>query len=359
MKDKLRILLGNRTFSLLAGSETWTYTLALQLKKLGHEVHGFSPDLGKVALDLEKEGIPCFNNLSTSGVKPFSFVLEKEYDHDYDVIISNHWHIVEYLRSQYPKTPIISTIHGIIHKVNDGTGNEVQAPEHPSMNGGVSQFVAVSEEVKDKLLHDYNIDSFIVRNFFDLKQFKTKKKISQTPKQIMLNSSYLLSDDPAVAVIKEVVKHYGAKLAAVGQNFTMSTDIQKVVESSDIVVGLGRSVLEGVAMGRLGIVHGHWGTGGVIHEGNVEELRSCNFSGRNSGGVMMTAEEMIAEIDKHYNEKTAEWGKDYVAKEHNVVLAADLYVQTARELLGQNIAKVEEAPVKKLKRQKDVESTGN
>ena len=34
---KMKILLGNNTLSILGGSETATYTLAIQLKKMGHE----------------------------------------------------------------------------------------------------------------------------------------------------------------------------------------------------------------------------------------------------------------------------------------------------------------------------------
>lgn len=339
---QLKILLGNNTLSLLAGSETWTYTLALQLKKLEHKVEGFSPELGIIADELKKEGIVCHNNISTSGVKPFSFVLEEKHDFDYDVIIANHNHIVDYLRSQYPTKPIIATIHGILH--TDDKGNIF--PEYPALNSGVNQFVAVSEEVQEKLRNDYAIDSVIIRNFIDLNRYKTKKKISKgKPKQIFFNSNYNLSNDPEVQILREVTNHYGAKLAATGQNFSQSFDLRKAIEDSDIVVGMGRSVLEGMAMGRVGIVHGRWGTAGIVRASNIDEIKYCNFSGRNSGGNLMTAEEMIKEIDEFYNENTADWSKKYIALNHNAVLAADEYVSIARDLLGQNI----NPPIKKLK----------
>ena len=350
----MKILLANITLSLLAGSETFIYTLAIQLKKLGHKVQCFSPSLGIISDELDKEGISSFNQISTSGVKPFSFVFKEEPYHNYDVIIANHNHIVRILREQFPKTPIISTIHGIIHFQQED-GKEVWAPEHPELESGVNQFISVSEEIKEKLQKDYNIDSIIIRNFIDTKRFYPKKKISKKPKQFLFNSNYHGAHDPEVEIIREVVKHYGAKLTAIGQNFTQTFDIIKAVQDSDIVIGMGRSVLEGVAAGRLGIVHGIWGTGGVIHEGNIDEIRKFNFSGRNNDEKYLTAEELIAEIDKFYNQKTIDWGVNYIRREHNAGAAAESFERIARDLLGQNIVReVEEPPMKKYKREKDV-----
>lgn len=346
----LKILLGNNTLSLLAGSETWTKTLAIQLKKMGHTVHGFSPELGIIARQMEEQGVPCFDRLPTSGVRPFSILLEDETQHQYDVIIANHWPVVKFLRKMYPNTPLISTIHGIIHKMKDHTGREVDAPEHPAVHCGVNQYVAVSEEVSELLRLNYTgLGSIIIRNFFDTEQFEAKRPISSgKPKAIFINSNYSSSQDKEVKVLKEVADHYGAKLIASGENFTITPDVMKAIEDADIVVGMGRSVLEGVCAGRLGIVHGRWGTGGVITEETVDEIRKCNFSGRNSGGEIWTKEQFIEAIDRAYNQNTIDWGKQYVRLQHNVVHAADTYIRIARTLIDGE-AEAFEPPMKKLK----------
>ena len=334
----LKILLGNNTLSLLAGSETWTYTLALQLKAMGHNVSCFSPELGLVAEKLMEAGIPCFNDLVSAGIKPFTFILEEKYDHDYDVIIANHNHIVDYLRSQYPEKPIISTIHGILHFLEDG---ETKAPEHPALEAGVAQFVAVSEEVQEKLKQDYELDSLVIRQPLDIKKYSSLRAPSEgKPKQILVNTNYANKDDEEIKVIREVAKHFGAKVAAVGVNFTQQFDLTRAIEDSDIIFGMGRSLLEGVAAGRLGICHGRWGTGGVVCEANIDEIRSYNFSGRNSGGRLATKEELIEMIEKYYNSQFMEWSKNYVAREHNIVMAAEEYVRIARELTGQAYSKL-------------------
>lgn len=330
-KWDMKILLGNNTLSLLAGSETWTYTLALQLKKMGHQVSCFSPSLGIIAEKLYQSGIQSFSDLAPQGIVPFSILLNEKVDHNYDVIIANHYHIVQTLREKFPRTPIISTIHGIIHE--DDKGN--WQPEHPAIDAGVNQFVAVSEEVKDLLKQVYSIDSVIVRNFFDISRFGNITPPSPTPKKFLVNTNYSDRNDLVVQVVRDAARQIGAQVIAIGENFTPSVDVTWAIKDADVVFGMGRSVLEGVAAGRLGIVHGRWGTGGVITESSVESLRSVNFSGRNN--VMASADQIVAMIQEYYNPAVLDWGKKYIAREHNVVFAAEEYVRMAEELTGRTI----------------------
>lgn len=329
----LKILLGNNTLSLLAGSETWTYTLALQLKKMGHNVACYSPDLGIIAEKLMEEGVPCYNNVAEESTRPFSYVLEERQDHNYDVIISNHNHIVEYLRSVFPKTPIISTIHGVIHFDTNGK----KAPEHPALESGVNQFVAVSEEVRDKLKADYGIDAEIIRNAFDMNKYGMIESPEGKEMRFMINTNYNDSSDPEIMAVREAGKLMGAKVAAVGQNFSQSFDLTRAITDSTVIFGMGRSVLEGMAAGRLAIVHGRWGTGGPITPETVEELRKRNFSGR--GSELATPEEIVEMVKKHFNTETLEWSRKYILKDHNILKAAEEYVRIARELLGHSFVR--------------------
>jgi len=328
---KLKILLGNNTLSLLAGSETWIYTLACQLKEMGHDVFCYSSELGIISEKLKEKNIKSFDEFNTGGIMPFTFVLEENFDHHYDFIIANHFHVVEKLRSKFPKTPIISTIHGVIHFFNGE-----KAPEHPALNSGVGQFISVSEEIEEKLKNDYGLESIVIRNFFNIKQFDLPV-VNVKPKQFLINTNYADRNDQAVQVVKEVAHEMGVKLAVIGQNFVQNFDVTSAIKDADVVFGMGRSVLEGVAAGRLGIVHGRWGTGGVVKEDTINLLRHFNFSGRNSGGTIATKEEIIEMINTHYTPKNLIWGQEYVAREHNVVFAAENYLRIGRELIGDDI----------------------
>lgn len=325
----MRILLGNNTLSILGGSETWTLTLARHLKKLGHEVVCYSPRLGFVSDLLEAEGMNSFADLPSNGIRPFSIVLEPEFDPRFDLIIANHHDIVTALRARFPDTMIISTIHGVQHLMEGARGDKVPAPEHPAI-GKADVFVSVSEEVQAKLMSDYQQDSLIVRNFFDIPHFNTKRVATPgKPKNILFNTNYATKDDQDTKIMAAVARHFGARLLAVGANFVAAKDIRVALEDADVVVGMGRSALEGACAERLVLVHGRWGTGGVLNAANVQGLRACNFSGRNSGGDFFTVERLIEEIEANYNPETIAWGHEYVLREHNVELAAQKYLAFA------------------------------
>jgi glycosyltransferase involved in cell wall biosynthesis len=333
----MRILLGNNTLSLLAGSETWTYTLALELHKLGHSVSCYSPELGIWAEKLSERDIRSYSHFNTEGVKLFSPILEEVHDHQYDVIIANHFHVVTELRHRFPKTPIISTIHGIIHYHEDGT---TWAPEHPALEGGVQQFIAVSEEVQDLLRTQYSLESQVIRNFFDIKRFESLPEANAQPKQFLINTNYAGVEDPAVQLIRATAKIMGVKVAAIGMNFSQNMNPESAIKDCDVVFGMGRSVLEGVAAGRLGIVLGRWGYGGVITEASVKEIRAKNFSGRNSTSQdLPTPEDLAKQINEFYQPTILEWGKTYIARDHNVAFAVDQFLRIAKELTGQDINK--------------------
>jgi len=146
----------------------------------------------------------------------------------------------------------------------------------------VNQYLAVSEEVQNLLMQVYGIQAKIVRNFFDLNRFSAKKltKLPKSPKTILVNSNYWGVQDEINQIIKQVANHYEAKFIGIGANFASTFEVDEIIKEADIVFGMGRSVLEGVCMGKIGVVHGRWGTGGVITPESYETLKKTNFSGR-------------------------------------------------------------------------------
>lgn len=326
----MNILLGNNTLSILAGSETWTKTLGEELVRQGHRVTAFSPILGYIATQMEGGGIKCVSDIGDeNSTTKFSPIFE-ESNASFDVIICNHYEITKYLHNKFPNVPIIATVHGILHG-NKETG-EIW-PEHPVTEFKVDQYIAVSEEVQNLIKNEYGIESKIIRNFFDLDKFKKDGKISQSPKLFLVNSNYFGVDDQITKVIKAVSNHYGGQLIGVGANFEVTAEINEVLKDVDVVFGVGRSVLEGVCMGKIGVVHGRWGTGGVINPTNVKTLREVNFSGRGSAGIA-SPEQIIAEIDASFNQKTVNAMHTYMKREHNVVLAAKEYIKIAEGLIN-------------------------
>jgi len=329
----MRILIANNTLDILAGSETWCLTMAKELKSMGHEVMAYSDKLGFMATRIEEAGIHCVKQFSNeTSVKPYSIVLEEQDDHEFDLIICNHHHISGYLKQVFPNTPMIVTIHGILHK-DQNTGQIF--PEHPNLDVGVDAFVAVSEEVQKLLKDSYDIDAHLVRNPIDLELFAYNSKAinKKEIKTIFFNSNYQGKDDKVTNIIRDVAEHFNADIRAVGANFQPAYDVQDIIKDSDVVVGMGRSVIEGIAMGKIGLVHGRWGTGGVITPETVEKLSWFNFSGRNSAGELKSAEEVIKLIEQANTKENADAMYEYMTQNHDVRVVAKKYLDIADDII--------------------------
>lgn len=331
----MRILIANQTLSLLAGSETWTYTLAAELVRQGHKVTAFSTELGFIAAKLEELGVKCVKEVNSSSgaiIKPFSPILEESLDEKYDVIICNHYQITHYLHQQLPNVPIIATVHGILH----GDGNEIW-PEHPVTEFKVDQYISVSEEVQDKLKSSYGIDSIIIRNFFDLERYKKCDISPEKPNKFLVNTNYWGKENEENIIIKEVANHFGAQFMGVGANFAQTWETEEVIAAADVVWGMGRSVIEGACMGRMAIIHGRWGTGGVLTADNYDELKKTNFSGRKYGGEansLATANELIIPIKFNYNQKNIDSVYEKIKENHDVKKAAKQFIDIALGLIA-------------------------
>lgn len=318
MSKRLAIIVGNNTLATFAGSELWTYTLATELQRAGHSVTAFSPDLGAVASKLEAIGIRCTADLGTVS-------------NEYDVIICSHHEITTALHHRLPHVPIIAVVHGTSHR-DPNTGQIL--PEHPVIDFEVAQYVAVSEEVETLLRDSYNIASIVVRNFFDLRRFSwTSDPVEHAPRNILINCNYSRPQDPQVGVIREVAAHYGAQLRTIGANFQeVGWVVEDAITGSDVVVGMGRSVLEGFCMGKLALVHGRWGTGGVVTQQTYDVLKRTNFSGRNSEGRCASAHEIVRLIDDAIGHRQSAWQRRTVVKNHDVRDAAATLVKVAKDL---------------------------
>lgn len=286
--------------------------MAQAIKAQGHQVACFSLLQGLISERIQGAGIPCYSKASQ---------LEKYAKPD--AIIANHWPVVTQLAKVFPGVPLVSTIHGVCHLSDNGA----RALEYPALDSMVSSYVAVSEEVRAKLKQDYGINSHIIRNGLMLNRFSPiQVSAGKIPRYLLFNSNYTQPNSPELKVLEDVANHYGARLNKIGAYFKPSSETEKVIQRADIVFGMGRSVLEGVAMGRLGVVHGRWGTGGIVRPDTVEELGRTNYSGRNSGGVLWSADRLISEIDISYTRSNLNWGAAHVAANHDVHQAADRYL---------------------------------
>jgi hypothetical protein len=301
MKIK-NILLCNNTLAMFAGSETYTYSIAVELKRRGYNVTAFSLNIGNIAQKMQEEGIEVVDNLD--GRKD-----------DFDLIIGNHFDTLNYVKAKVPNTRIINTVHGIIG-----------GPETPVLYA--DHHVAVSEEVKMLLKERYGVESTIIRQGIDLERFKETRKREDKPRNILLSSSYYSQHSDVFKAIYEACATINATVHVIGKDFNWLWETEAVYNSADMVITLGRGCVEAMACNRPVICLGHWGKNqmlsadGLITKDNYKEIRKNNFSSRRFRKEWKT-KDILQEIMK-YDNKT-----DYrkiVEKEHDIKKIVDQYL---------------------------------
>lgn len=101
---------------------------------------------------------------------------------------------------------------------------------------------------------------------------------------------------------------------------------EKVLARHDVVVGTGRAVLEGMAMGCVALVLGE-GWDGLVTPRNAKKLGYYNFIGRatrrrpTAGDIRRTLERLVS--DDQLRSKLTAWGQKYVARRHDIREIAD------------------------------------
>jgi len=244
----------------LSGSSTYTYTLATELQKRGHRVDVFSPLPEIIGDKLKKIGINVYEN-------PMEII-----DKDYFCSIIQHNILALMIRKIKPDTPMVFISHGILFP-------QAFLEYPPSIDINIQKYIAVSEEVRNNLISNCRI-SFsnieIVRNFVDIKRFQPHRKISSNPKTVLLLSNH---SSNIYSVVKEACKKLKLKLLVIGKHKKVF-ETEKYINKADIVISLGRGILEAMSCGRAAIVYGYQGGDGMVTKENLNELKKYNFSGR-------------------------------------------------------------------------------
>ena len=288
----MKILLGTHYLAKTGGTENYTYALAMELKKLGHDVEHFAIVRGGISSLLEENGIPFMSA-----------------DH-YDLILANHTTVVEKLWSY---GYIIQTCHGTL-------------PELEQPSPYADAYVGVSEEVKGHL-QKLGFEATVIPNGIDCKRFYPKKPVS--PKLTTVLS--LSQSDVANDFIRRCCEKAGLKFLQCNKFTDDVWSIEDIINESDLVVGLGRSAYDAMACGRAVLVYdlreqymGEFLGEGMLTPQNIEKSMSCNCTGKASR-LKYDEQSFIAEMQK-YSPELASWSREYAIENLNIEKAVEKYL---------------------------------
>ena len=292
----MKILLGTHYLAKTGGTESYTFALAMELKRLGHEVEHFAIIRGGVSAMLEEQGVPFLTS-----------------DH-FDLILANHTTVVEQL---WPLGFTVQTCHGNIAEL-----------EQPSPYADA--YVAVSEEVREHLQSKGYRAAAVIANGIDCNRFCQKRPISSTLKTVLS----LCQSDVANDFIRRCCQQEGIRFLQSNKFTDNVWAIEDLINESDLVIGLGRSAYDAMACGRCVLVYdfrdymGEFLGDGMLTPDSIGRSMLCNCSGRASRRKF-DEQTFIAELHK-YSPELGAWGRQFALEHLNIEKAVAAYLDIYR-----------------------------
>ncbi|MCB0750194.1 MAG: glycosyltransferase, partial [Ignavibacteriae bacterium] len=304
--NKLNILITNHQLLDFTGSEIYTYTLAEQLVRNGHNVTIYTKYADKILNMFKLINVKIITNINEIA------------NENFDIAHIHHNIMAIEVRYYFPSLPIVFLSHGVIPFLE----------QPPIIDLGISKFIAVSEEVKNNLISkgidEKKID--VIRNIIDPIYFFPISEINEKPQKALIITNKMNLE--VEKTIKEACNWLNIKTEFIGRRFEEVSPFEmgKRINKADIVFSLGRGIIEAIMCERVPIIFDRNGGDGIVTSENVELYMNKNFSGRTKNKIF-NVEELIKEIEK-YNKKEVKKLSKFINQHfgpNNVDLLIEIY----------------------------------
>lgn len=315
------------------GVETAVYNQAIALKEKGNNVYILSDD-GDYRKDLEKKGIKWLSHQFTTNnlfdiekAEKIVSMIQKENIQEIHVhkIICIPFMLMVCAKT---KIPYIVYIHEVAPTIYDWFINSCNI-----LNGlalklffkNAYKIICITNKVKEYNQKQFKLPDdkyLIIKNSINFEIYKSNSNIEKKLPENFLIVSRLanekwISVKNAVEVFCEYSDKTGinTKLTIIGEgekeeelrNFIKSkpknykieykgatNEVAKIVNENDVIFGLGRCVLEAMAIKRIAIISGYEKVKGIVKPENLELALEENLSGRNLKDLSI--EEQVNEL---------------------------------------------------------------
>ncbi|HYM45722.1 MAG TPA: hypothetical protein VES65_06120 [Solirubrobacteraceae bacterium] len=301
----MRILLSSENFDAFGGMETYTQTVAQELMRLGHQAAIFTPRGGTMAELTRRQAIPVLDreklpdscDAVVAQDAATSHELKARYPEAVRVLVA---HSRDHVLHEVPQLPEVC--HGVV-VLNDRVGRWVQARAwHPQLTR-LRQPIALSR-------------------YSDLEPPRPR------PRRVLVMTNYV--SGPRGQLIQEACREAGYEASWIGATTRPSASPERALAEADIVIGLGRSVLEAMAAGRAAYVYGVVGGGGWVTPESYSQLEADGFAGLTDGRPVTVAR-MASEL-RQWRPDMGEANRDLASVHHSARTHAVELVNLVRRL---------------------------
>jgi len=273
------VLLATNQLSGWTGSETLLLTLIEGLRTAGCGLAVYARHLDRDwAIRQIGGGVPVTDDLDT--LRTYRF----------DLAHVQHSSCLVDVRAAFPQLPIIFASLGVLPFLE----------QPPPFDCGIARHLAISEEVRDKLIvQGVPSDRIeIFRNLVSERCFTPGGPLRARPERILVLSYRM--EAAQRSMLCAAAHRLGASIRFVGgaAPSLSPNELAIAINAADVVVSLGRGVVEAMLCGRVPLVFDVHGGDGLVTPDNFDLLRHCNFSGR-SLRHEYTIADLVGEFGKY------------------------------------------------------------
>lgn len=286
----MRILLSYESFRGFGGTETYVLTVAQELQSLGHDVAVFSPNRGAIAEHARAMG---------------TRVLEaSELPSERDLVLASDGATASDLAGRYPSAVRVFVVHS--------ADFALQAP--PQLDAIAHAVVVLNDRVARAVkARAWHAPLHRLRQPITLGRFWNLGP-PRSPARVALISSNYVSGVRA-DMIERACRDAGLEARWLGLS-NPSAFPEGEIAQADIVIGLGRSVLEGMAAGRAGFVYGIAGADGWVTAERYEQMEADGFAGMARRQAMFDEAALTEEL-LAWRPDLGELGRDLTSAHHS------------------------------------------
>jgi hypothetical protein len=265
------VVLGLSDFSVFAGTETYTLTVADELVRLGHEVVIHAGTAGPIADAARERGVAVITDLERL---PASC----------DAVIVQDTPSAFALAQRFPEARRVMIVHSEYFIV--------QSP--PQLDGVCDAVVVLNDRVQRHVQQLASPPPRVIRlrQPVDLKRFGTRGGAPSAARRALVLGNYLRGE--AAAVVTGACAAAGLEPVLSGVHSTPTQTAEQAIADVEVVIGLGRCVVEAMAGRRAAYVYGIAGGDGWVTPERYADMEADGFGGTASelivDGARLTAD---------------------------------------------------------------------
>ncbi|MFL5873307.1 MAG: glycosyltransferase [Solirubrobacterales bacterium] len=295
----MRVLLALNSLG-IGGTETYVFTVAEHLDRLAHEPVIYAAEPGRGAQVADERGLEVIGS--------------RELGDDFDVALVQDAAVGYEVAERCPRARSVFVAHS--------ESFDPQSP--PQLAGTVDLQVAMNDRVERRLrAFAAGCEIVRLRQPIDTDRFKSPRPLPAKPKRALV-----LSNNPMVdrqAMLEEACSEAGLELVRAGGNGRQTNDPRVAIMAADVVIGLGRGILEAMACGRAAFVYDWSGGEGWVTPTSYPKIEADGFAGR---GETIFDAAGLAEALAGYDHSMGAVNRDLVVAHHR----ANVHVQELVEI---------------------------